>query len=266
MDQHYSQLKKYYLDYIVYYQAIEEFFYYYIQENSNSRLAKSIKSINKVSKVFLETAEKNGTYHKGTLKAIAYLIESIDRDYMIHEFTNDCLKSNNKSNWIYELMVNEAKVKRISNLAKELLNKLTKSRIKHVFNMKIRHFERSNYSTSFSKDKLDGATYTATKQLQTILNDNYFHLISLYNTINKNLFVVIKDINRKYKIFNDSELDGFKNRAIGVMYELLVSEKGSNGVLINDAISNLGSIRDLIVDIYKDRNYWVHYLLHILLS
>lgn len=259
MDEHYLQLKKHYLDYIVYYQAIEEFFCCYIQENTNISNIKNVKSFNRLSKIFLEISEKNETYHKDTLKVISYLIGAINRDYMIHEFTNDCLESNKKSNWIYELMANEAKAKRFSNLAKELLNKLTKAKMKSVFKMKIRHFERSNYSSSFSKDKLDGEVYNDSKQLRTILDDNYFHLVSLYNTINKNLFVVIKDINRKYKIFDDSDLDGFKNRAIGVMYELLISKKGSDGVLIQDTINNLGPVKNTIADIYRDRNYWIHY-------
>ncbi len=93
---YYLNLKKHYLNYMIYYQALEEYFSYYVRENSSYRSFKTIKSFNKLSFLFIETAEKNEKYSKSKLKLIADSIASIDRDYMIHEFTNDCLDANKK--------------------------------------------------------------------------------------------------------------------------------------------------------------------------
>ncbi len=254
-DIYYFNLKKHYLNYMIFYQALEEYFSYYVRENSNY---KTIKSFNRLSCLFLEIAEKNEKYSKTKLKAIADLIVSIDRDYMIHDFTNDCLDVK-KSDWVYNLIVNESKAKKLNDNIKELLDKVTNSKVSNLFKLKTRNFERSNISISFTCDKLNPDIYNDVNQLKAILADNYFHLISLYNIINRNLFIVIKEINCKYQIWTDGEIKDFKNQAIGVMYKSLMSNKGTKGVLINDVISNLAIVKDSIRDVYRDRNYWVHF-------
>ena len=259
IDINYSNLKNLYLNYMIYYQAVEEYFSHYVIENLGYKNYKTIKSFNRLSCLFLDIARKNKKYSESKLNTIKDLIVSIKRDYMIHEFTNDILDADKKSDWVYKLVINEARVKKLSSIIKELLNMVTNSDAANIFKHNARHFERSNISISFTSDKLNPESYTNVAQLKTILADNYFHLISLYNIINKNLFVIIKDINRKYHIWSDIEINVFKNQAIGVMYETLISNEGPKGILIKDVINNLGPIKDSIRDVYRDRNYWVHF-------
>ena len=258
-------IKERFFDFIVSYQYLENFLYCYLVKNGEGSVKKTESFTGLVNNFISVAKEKNERCDDEVEKQLKELLFSFERNAFVHEFTNKYAKYllGNPDDCPKEIIQEAYEEMGKSKLK---INKVTTLLAAKGFKYKQNSTSKTKRSFSLSKGTLLSASNNATTSnsiaitdIRRILIENYFYLFSIYNTINKNLLCIIKEMNDKTNMWEDSELNNLNNRAIGFLNVFLNNQEGKNAILVNDILSNIKDFSQLIKRIYIDRNYWVHY-------
>lgn len=259
-------IKDRFFDFIVNYQYLENFFYSYLQKNSSEESLSKNESFTSLVNKFINVAkEKNERCDDEVEEQLKELLFSFERNEFVHEFTNKYAKyllgtiDNCPREIIQEAYeeIGKSKIK-LNKIAALLTMKGFK--YKHNSTSKTnRPFALSENTLLLTKNNPTISNSFAANDIKKALIENYFYLFATYNTINRNLLNIIKEMNIKTNMWTENEIKNLNNRAIGFLNAFLKNQDGKNGIIVNDILSNIKDFSQQIRRIYIDRNYWIHY-------